>query len=109
MKNLLEYILIRLVEHPEEVQIAETDDNGTTILTITANDADYGRIIGRGGAVISAIRQIIRVRAIKEGKKVVVKVAATPIEESSADAAQTPASPATPAADTDTETDEPAE
>ena len=75
MKNLLEYILIRLVEYPEEVQVDEgTMPDGTVLLTVTANEADYGRIIGKGGAVISAIRSIIRVRAIKEGKRAVVKV-----------------------------------
>ena len=81
MKNLLEYILIRLVEYPEEVQVDEsTMSDGTILLTITANEADYGRIIGKGGAVISAIRSIIRVRAIKEGKRAIVKVDADKTE-----------------------------
>lgn len=75
MKNLLEYILIRLVENPDEVKVTETvGDDGFIILNVTANPADYGRIIGRGGAVITSIRNIIRVRAIKEGKRVAVKI-----------------------------------
>lgn len=75
MKNLLEYILIRLVEYPEEIQVNEsTMEDGTILLTVNANEADYGRIIGKAGAVISAIRSIIRVRAIKEGKRAIVKV-----------------------------------
>lgn len=75
MKNLLEYILIRLVEYPEEVKVEEsTLEDGTILLTVNANEADYGRIIGKAGAVISAIRSIIRVRAIKEGKRAIVKV-----------------------------------
>ena len=75
MKNLLEYILIRLVENPDEIQVTETvGEDGFVVLNVTANPADYGRIIGRGGAVITSIRNIIRVRAIKEGKRVAVKI-----------------------------------
>ena len=75
MKNLLEYILIRLVENPDEIKVTETvGEDGFVILNVTANPADYGRIIGRGGAVITSIRNIIRVRAIKEGKRVAVKI-----------------------------------
>ena len=75
MKNLLEYILIRLVENPDEIQVTEVvGEDGFVVLNVTANPADYGRIIGRGGAVITSIRNIIRVRAIKEGKRVAVKI-----------------------------------
>ncbi|MCL2110315.1 KH domain-containing protein [Microgenomates group bacterium] len=76
MKNLVEYILIRLVEFPDEVQVEEVEqEDGLVILTVFANEADYGRIIGKGGAVINAIRQLVKIRSIKEGKRVLVKVA----------------------------------
>ncbi len=67
MKNLLEYILIHLVEHPEEVSITEeTSDRGVTYV-IQVHADDIGRVIGKGGSVIHAIRSIGKVRALKEG------------------------------------------
>ena len=46
MKNLLEYIVIHLVEHPEEVSISEEKMPDFTQYTIAVHDHDIGRIIG---------------------------------------------------------------
>lgn len=67
MKNLLEYILIHLVQYPEDVKIDETEDEKGFLYTIHVNPEDIGRVIGKGGAVIHSIRNIGRIRAIKEG------------------------------------------
>jgi len=67
MKNLLEYILIHLVQYPEDVKIEETEDDKGFLYTIHVNAEDIGRVIGKGGAVIHSIRNIGRIRAIKEG------------------------------------------
>jgi len=74
MKNLLEYILIHLVDHPDEVVIDETKDEQGAIYVIHVHSEDVGRVIGKGGSVIQAIRQIARVRAIKEGERVRIDV-----------------------------------
>ncbi|MEX0896389.1 MAG: KH domain-containing protein [Patescibacteria group bacterium] len=67
MKNLLEYIIIHLVTHPEDVVIEEkTTEQGSEFL-IRVHQEDIGRIIGKGGSVIHAIRSIAKIRAIKEG------------------------------------------
>ena len=67
MKNLLEYILIHLVQYPEDVTIEETQDERGFLYTIHVNQEDIGRVIGKGGAVIHSIRNIGKIRAIKEG------------------------------------------
>lgn len=67
MKNLLEYILIHLVQYPEDVVIDETEDERGFLYTIHVNPEDVGRVIGKGGAVIHSIRNIGKIRAIKEG------------------------------------------
>jgi len=74
MKNLLEYIVIHLVEHPEEVKITEEKMNDFTQYTIAVHDDDIGRIIGKKGSVISAIRQIARIKAIKDGVMIRIDV-----------------------------------
>ena len=80
MKNLLEFIIIHLVEHPEDVKIEETTDEQGAVYTIQVNAEDVGRIIGKGGSVIHAIRNIGRIRAIKEGIRAKIVVADTQAE-----------------------------
>jgi predicted RNA-binding protein YlqC (UPF0109 family) len=74
MKNLLEYILIHLVDYPEDVVVTQSGDANHLVFTIQANSADYGRIIGKSGSMISSIRNIMTVRAIKEQVRVTVIV-----------------------------------
>lgn len=78
MKNLLEFIIIHLVEHPEDVKIEEAQDEQGFVFTITVHPEDVGRIIGKGGSVIHSIRNISRIRAIKEGIRAKIIVADTP-------------------------------
>lgn len=67
MKNLLEFILIHLVNHPEDVVVDEQIDGKQATYTIHAHTEDIGRIIGKGGSVIHSLRNICKIRAIKEG------------------------------------------
>lgn len=74
MKQLLEYIIPNIVNHPEDVVIDEVESNGLTTLTIKVNPEDMGRVIGKSGKVIKAIRQIGRIVAIKKGIRVNIDV-----------------------------------
>lgn len=74
MKQLLEYIIPNIVNHPEDVIIGEEEANGLITLTIKVNPEDMGRVIGKSGKVIKAIRQIGRIVAIKKGIRVNIDV-----------------------------------
>ena len=74
MKKLLEYIVIHLVDNPESVVITENKQADLTQYVIAVHQDDIGRIIGKKGSVISAIRQIARIKAIKEGVMIRVDV-----------------------------------
>jgi uncharacterized protein len=67
MKNLLEFLLIHLVDHPEDVKIEEVEDDRGYVYVLHVHPNDIGRVIGKGGSIIQAIRQIAKIRAIKEG------------------------------------------
>ncbi len=76
MKNLLEYMLIHLVDNPDSVQVQEeVEENGVHIYTISVHPDDVGRVIGKGGSVIHAIRNIGKIRSIKEGVRAIIKLA----------------------------------
>ena len=75
MKQLLETIIYALVDEKDEVVITEeTDKEGNTVFKITAAQNDVGRIIGKSGNTITAIRRILRAYAIKLNKRVTVDV-----------------------------------
>lgn len=74
MKQLLEYIIPNIVNHPEDVVITEESAAGVENLSIKVNPEDMGRVIGKAGKVIKAIRQIGRIIAIKRGLRVNIDV-----------------------------------
>ena len=74
MKNLLEYLLIHLVDYPEDVVIEEEETDRGFEYLLKVNPDDMGRVIGKRGVVIESIRSIAKVRAVKEGIRVYIKL-----------------------------------
>ncbi len=74
MKSLLEFILIHLVNNPDSVSIETYQDGNTDVYVLNVAPEDTGRIIGRSGKIIHAIRTLAKVRAVKEQRHVVIKV-----------------------------------
>lgn len=70
MKKALEYIVSSIVDNPDKVEINEAEDNGMINFTITVDPADMGKIIGKNGKVIRAIRNVVKISAIKQNKKI---------------------------------------
>lgn len=75
MKNLIEFILIHIVTHPDDVQVLEETDENGTYYSIVAHPEDIGRVIGKNGSVIHALRTICKIRAVKEGTRVRLTIA----------------------------------
>ena len=77
MKELVEYILKNLVDYPDEVMVEEIETPRETVLEITVAGSDMGRVIGKKGRVINAIRTLVQVPAAKQGKRVAVELIET--------------------------------
>ena len=75
MKDLLEYLVKGLVEHPDAVRITEIEeDDGTIVLELSVDEDDYGSVIGRGGRTAMALRTVVKVAAVKEQRRVFVDI-----------------------------------
>ncbi len=68
MKDLLETIVKALVDNPSEVSVSEIQGEKSTILELKVNEGDVGKVIGKQGRIINALRTILRSAAVKEGK-----------------------------------------
>lgn len=66
MANVVEYIAKALVENPDEVRIQERDDGGRLIVRLDVAEGDWGKVIGRGGRIATALRSLVKVAAVKE-------------------------------------------
>lgn len=74
MRNLIEFILLHIVENPDEVKVTEEEVDGRFIYSVSVHPDDVGRVIGRNGRTIDAIRSLAKVRAMKDGIAVQVRV-----------------------------------
>ncbi len=75
MKQILEYILSLIIQKPEDLVVTETKVDEMNIqYLITANKEDVGKIIGKQGKIIQAIRNISKIWAIKNNKQIRIDV-----------------------------------
>ena len=74
MKELVEVMAKDLVEHPEEVSVIESEQNGETVIELKVAPSDMGKVIGKQGRIAKAIRSVVKAAASKEDKKVVVEI-----------------------------------
>lgn len=74
IKEMVAYVVRELADRPDAIDVSETLGETTVLVEIDAADEDKGRLIGRGGRTINAIRSLARVLGGKVGKKVQVEI-----------------------------------
>jgi len=74
-KELVEFIAKHLVMNPDSVSVeSNEDEQGEVKVMIRVAHDDIGRIIGKRGATINAIRLLAKASAVKAGEKVNVDI-----------------------------------
>ncbi len=66
MSDVVEYLAKALVENPDEVRVTESDDRGRVVIRLDVAEDDFGKVIGKGGRIATAIRSMVKVAAVKE-------------------------------------------
>ena len=75
MEALLEYLVRSLVDVPDEVSIESfEEDDGTLVLELHVAEDDTGKVIGRGGRTVAAMRTVVKAASARDGRRVVVDV-----------------------------------
>ena len=74
MKELVLHIVKQLANQPDKITVTESEEGGVIQLRLDSADEDKGKIIGKQGKVIKAIRTLVSAAASKSNKRVMVEV-----------------------------------
>lgn len=74
MKELIDYIVKSLVDHPEEVSISEIEGNQTSVLELKVAKEDLGKVIGKQGRTARAMRTILSAASARAKKRTVLEI-----------------------------------
>jgi uncharacterized protein len=75
VEELLAYLARTLVDEPDEVFVESfEEDDGTVVLELEVAEEDTGKVIGRGGRTIAALRTVMKAAAVKHDCRVLVDV-----------------------------------
>jgi hypothetical protein len=78
MKNILLNIITAIVDNPDKIEIKEEEVEGVTNFIVTVAPEDMGKIIGKQGKVIRAIRNVMKIPAIKNDKRIFISLTEVP-------------------------------
>jgi uncharacterized protein len=75
VEGLLEYLVRSLVDAPDEVSVESfEEDDGTLVLEVHVAEDDTGKVIGRGGRTVAALRTVMKAASTRDGRRVYVDV-----------------------------------
>ena len=74
MKELIEFIAKAIVDAPDDVVITEETIEDRITLKLQVADDDKGRVIGKQGRIVQAMRTLLRVKAAKQGVRATLEI-----------------------------------
>ena len=78
MAELLAYLARELVDDPEAVRVEVEDREDALVLVLHVAPDDVGKVIGRQGRIIRALRTVVRACAARDGRRIVIEIAEPP-------------------------------
>lgn len=74
MKDLIEYVAKAVVDNPDQVKVTQIDGESTVVFELRVNQQDVGKIIGKQGRTINAIRTLLNATAAKAGLRAMLEI-----------------------------------
>ena len=74
MQAFLEYVVRGLVDHPDAVSVSPVERHGVTVYELRLHPEDVGRVVGRKGSTINAIRSLLLVGSAKKGQRSTLEI-----------------------------------
>jgi len=75
MKEFVEYIAKRLVDHPDQVSLEQEEKENSIVVRLRVGQQDVGKVIGRKGRTAQSLRTLLAAVAAKDGKRAILEIA----------------------------------
>ena len=75
MAELLAYLARELVDDPAAVRVESEERDGSLVLLLHVAPDDVGKVIGRGGRIVRALRTVVRASSVRDGRRVLIEIA----------------------------------
>jgi len=72
--ELVEYLARRLVDEPDAVRVDEVERDGDLVLQLHVAQDDVGKVIGRSGRMVRALRTVVRATGARENRRVLLEI-----------------------------------
>ncbi len=73
-RDVAEVLARALADEPDEVKVTESEHGGTTLIEVFLAPGDLGRVIGRQGRTVAALRMLVAATAERDGRKATLEV-----------------------------------
>ncbi|NLB65170.1 MAG: KH domain-containing protein [Lentisphaerae bacterium] len=74
MKELIEYVVRELVDHPDELRLSEIEGERTVVFELRCHPDDIGKVIGKNGKTVSALRTLLSTVAARQNRRAMLEV-----------------------------------
>jgi len=75
MKDFVEFIAKRLVDHPDQVSLEQEEKENSIVVRLKVDQQDVGKVIGRKGRTAQSLRTLLAAVAAKDGKRAILEIA----------------------------------
>lgn len=73
-KEMLVALVTKIVDYPDQVSVTEVEGERAAILELRVHESDVGKVIGREGRIINALRTLVKAAAGRENKRVTIEL-----------------------------------
>ena len=73
--DLVLYLAQKIVEDPDAVRVEEIESDGDLLLRLHVAEADRGKVIGRRGRMVQALRTLARAAGARSDRRVLLEIA----------------------------------
>lgn len=74
LRELVTFIAKSIVDNPDQVEVNEVEGERAVVFELRVAPEDMGKVIGKKGRVIHAVRDLVQAAAAKEGKRATVEI-----------------------------------
>ena len=75
MEELVTYLAKNLVNAPDEVRVDRTERDGAVVLRLHVAPDDVGKVIGRQGRIVRALRTLVRASGARRSERALLEIA----------------------------------